>query len=140
MSVTQRRNAFERWKQANRDYYLEQKRRLASRPEYKAHRREMYKQKVDELKLLGILPRKRGRPTLYNDEERLDIKRDRARDYAMRSRATHKRSQLLENDNTPTGTSEISDRLSDISGVTAKSTQERSWPSPANWNKVPNTS
>ena len=50
---------------AHRDYYLEQKRRLATRPEYKAHRRAVYKQRTDELKLLGILPRKRGRPQMY---------------------------------------------------------------------------
>ena len=58
--IMQKRTACERWKQQNREYYLEQKRRLATRPEYKAHRREMYKQKVDELKELGILPRKMG--------------------------------------------------------------------------------
>ena len=83
----QRRVAFERWKQQNREYYLEQKRSLAARPAYKAHRRAMYKQKVDELKHLGILPRKRGRPAMYDHGEALDIKRDRARAYAMRSRA-----------------------------------------------------
>ena len=70
------------------------KRHLAARPEYKAHRREMYKQKVLELKLLGILPRKRGRPPLYNYEEALEVKRDKARDYAMRSRAAKKISHL----------------------------------------------
>ena len=89
------------------------KRRLATRPEYKAHRREMYKQKVDELKELGILPRKRGRPTMYSYEENLEIKRDRAREYATRSRAAQKRSLLLENDNnTSERSSEHSDRLS----------------------------
>ena len=86
----QKRNAGERWKQRNREYYLEHKRRLAARPEYKAHRRNMYRQKVDELKELGILPRKRGRPTMYSYEENLEIKRDRARGYAMRSRAARK--------------------------------------------------
>ena len=39
--IMQKRNAGERWKQRNREYYLEQKRRLAARPEYKAHRRDM---------------------------------------------------------------------------------------------------
>ena len=63
------------------------KRRLAARPEYKAQRRNMYKQKVDELKELGILPRKRGRPTMYSYDGKLEIKRDRAREYATRSRA-----------------------------------------------------
>ena len=40
-SVMRRRAACEKWKIAHRDYYLEKKRRLATRPEYKAHRREM---------------------------------------------------------------------------------------------------
>lgn len=37
-----RRAAVERWKLKNRDYYLEQKRRLAARPEYLAKRRALY--------------------------------------------------------------------------------------------------
>ena len=37
------RLAVERWKENNREYYLEQKRRLASRPEYLARRREQYR-------------------------------------------------------------------------------------------------
>ena len=37
-----RRQAVENWKMANYQYYLEQKRRLAHRPAYLAHRREMY--------------------------------------------------------------------------------------------------
>ena len=107
--IVQRRSACERWKQKSRDYYLEQKGRLAARPEYKAHRRYMYKQKVHELKLLGILPRKRGRPPLYNHTEALEVKRDRAREHAMRSRAAAKISHLSENDNTSESPSEISD-------------------------------
>ena len=111
--VIQKRTACERWKQQNREYYLEQKRRLAARPEYKAHRRDMYRQKVDALKELGILPRKRGRPTMYSYEEALEIKRDRARGYATRSRAAQKRSLLIVNDNnTSESSSENSDRLS----------------------------
>ena len=35
----------ERWKRAHYAYYLAQKRRLAARPEYLAHRREMYRAK-----------------------------------------------------------------------------------------------
>ena len=120
--IMQKRTACERWKQQNREYYLEQKRRLAGRPEYKAHRREMYRQKVAELNMLGILPRKRGRPLMYSYEEALEIKRDRARDYATRSRAANRRSLLLENDNndnTHKSPSEISDRLSNSSWGTA---------------------
>ena len=107
--IMQRRVAFERCKQHNKDYYLEQKRRLSARPAYNAHRREMYKQKVDELKLLGILPRKRGRPIMYDHGEALEIKRDRARVYAMRSRAAKTISQLIQNDNTSQTPSDISD-------------------------------
>ena len=44
----------------------------------------MYRQKVDELKVLGILPRKQGRPTMYVHGEALEINRDRAREYAKR--------------------------------------------------------
>ena len=110
--IMQKRTACERWKQQNREYYLEQKRRLAARPEYKARRREMYRQKVNELTLLGILPRKRGRPTMYSHEEALQIKRDRAREHQTRLRAAQKRSLLLENDNTSESSSEIFDRLS----------------------------
>ena len=40
-----RRASVEKWKSAHREYYLEQKRRLARRPEYLAHRREMYRAK-----------------------------------------------------------------------------------------------
>ena len=36
------RVAVERWKSSNYQYYLAQKRRLAARPEYLAHRRAMY--------------------------------------------------------------------------------------------------
>ena len=36
------RAACERWKKANYEYYLAQKRECAHRPEYLAHRREMY--------------------------------------------------------------------------------------------------
>ena len=45
LKVSKRRHAVERWKLNNREYYLEQKRRLAHRPEYLQHRREMYKAK-----------------------------------------------------------------------------------------------
>ena len=44
----EQQTAMQRWKEKHRDYYLAQKRRLAARPEYKAHRREMYRAKVEE--------------------------------------------------------------------------------------------
>ena len=37
------REAVEKWKNNNREYYLMEKARLAARPEYLAKRREMYK-------------------------------------------------------------------------------------------------
>jgi hypothetical protein len=84
--VLKRRAACERWKTRNRDYYLEQKRRLASRPEYLQHRREMYKARVDELKELGILPRRQGRPRMYTGPEAIEMKRQRTREAMARYR------------------------------------------------------
>ena len=43
--ILKKRQAVERWKANNYTYYLLQKRTLASRPEYKAHRRKMYREK-----------------------------------------------------------------------------------------------
>ena len=40
---TRHRAAVERWKYAHYEYYLWQKRQLATRPEYLAHRRAMYR-------------------------------------------------------------------------------------------------
>ena len=84
---SQRKSSVERWKENNRTYYLAQKRRLASRPEYKALRRERYRDHVEELTLLGILPRKRGRPTMYEGAEATEMKRQRAREASSRYRA-----------------------------------------------------
>ena len=119
-SVTRRRAAVEKWKTNHREYYLNQKRNLANRPEYKAHRREMYKAKTDELKLLGILPRKRGRPMLYIGPEALEMKRQRAREAAARHRLKTI-SQLQENVNSSESSSQGSDRRSDYSGYTTQS-------------------
>ena len=75
--ILKKRAAVNHWKANNYTYYLEQKRTLAARPEYKAHRRQMYKERTDELKLLGILPRKRGRPMMYEpgSMEAVEVKR-----------------------------------------------------------------
>ena len=107
-SVMRRRTACEKWKMAHREYYLDQKRRLATRPEYRAHRRDMYKEKTDQLKLLGILPRKRGRPLMYVGPEALEMKRERAREAAARYRLKII-SQLQEKDESSTSSSEKSD-------------------------------
>ena len=42
------RDAVEKWKENNREYYLMQKRMLASRPEYLAIRRERYRARKND--------------------------------------------------------------------------------------------
>ena len=123
-SVMRRRAACEAWKIRNRDRYLTQKRNLANRPEYKAHRRAMYKQQTDELKLLGLLPRRRGRPQMYVGPEALEMKRQRAREAAARYRARQLFSQRIQKDESTTTSApecESSDRCSDYSGDTTQS-------------------
>ena len=95
--VLKRRAAVERWKANNRGYYLQQKRALSARPAYKAHRREIYHAKRQELIDEGLAPRKLGRPQLYFGEEAIEIKRERAREAAARYRARKLLSQLTEN-------------------------------------------
>ena len=119
--ILKRRQAVERWKANNYNYYLAQTRSLAARPEYRARRREMYREKTDELKLLGILPRKRGRPRMYEGSEAIEMKRRRAREAMARYRL-RKLSQLKEKDNYDTASTpecESSDRSSDSSGCSA---------------------
>ena len=96
--IFKQRQAVERWKANNRGKYLEQKRTLAARPEYKAHRREMYKVKTEELRILGILPRKRGRPQMYSGSEAAEMKRQRSREAMVRYRL-RTISRLNEKDN-----------------------------------------
>ena len=57
------RAAVERWKANNREYYLTQKRSLASRPEYLAHRRGVYLKKRQVMRESGLLPKRRVQPT-----------------------------------------------------------------------------
>ena len=57
------RAAVERWKANNREYYLTQKRSLASRPEYLAHRRAVYQKRRQVMRESGLLPKKRVQPT-----------------------------------------------------------------------------
>ena len=124
---SQRKTSLEKWKDVHREYYLAQKRRLAARPEYKALRRERYRAHVEELTLLGILPRKRGRPALYEGTEAIEMKRQRAREASSRYRAKII-SQRLEKDeyeSNSTG-SESCNRSSDSSGSSADSAEERS--------------
>ena len=85
--VLRKRAAVERWKVQNRERYLKQKRELSSRPEYKAHRRELYHAKRQALIAAGFAPKKQGRPRLYTVEEAAERKRQRAREYAKRIRS-----------------------------------------------------
>ena len=126
MQSNQRKSALEKWKENNREYYLAQKRRLAAMPAYKALRRERYRVHVEELTLLGILPRKRGRPTMYEGTEATEMKRQRAREASARYRAKLI-SQRLEKDEYESETaSETSDPGSDSTGQSADGPAERS--------------
>ena len=69
----------ERWKATHREYHLAQKRQLASRPEYVAHRRAVYAARQAELREASILPRSKGRPQLYEGAEAVERYRERAR-------------------------------------------------------------
>ena len=86
MTVLKRRRAVERWKATHREYYLAQKRQLASRPEYLARRRAMYAAQQAELRSAGILPRPKGRPRLYEGADALERRRERARINSARYR------------------------------------------------------
>ncbi len=85
--ILKRRAAMERWKEKNREYYLQQKRDLSARPEYRAKMRARYASQQAELREAGILPRRLGRPRLYEGEEAIEMKRHRPREAAARYRA-----------------------------------------------------
>ena len=125
-SNSHRKSALEKWKDTHREYYLAQKRKLAARPSYLAHRRERYRAHVDELTLLGILPRKRGRPTMYEGTEATEMKRQRAREASSRYRAKII-SQRLEKDEYESETaSQDSSGPSDSSRSSTDGPEERS--------------
>ena len=126
--ASQRKSSLEKWKEAHREYYLAQKRRLAARPEYKAHRREMYREKVEELTLLGILPRKRGRPQMYLGEAALEMRRHRAREASMRYRARRISLQEEKDEHESETASEGGNRSSSSDGSSADGPEERNWP------------
>ena len=88
--VLKRRAAVERWKAQHREYYLAQKRALSSRPEYRARRREIYKEQRAALIADGLAPRKRGRPRLYAEEEALEARRQTNREASARWRLKQK--------------------------------------------------
>ena len=118
--VLKRRAAVERWKANNREYYLQQKRDLSARPEHRAKMRARYASQQAELREAGILPLKLGRPLLYEGQEAIDMKRQRAREAAARYRTRQLFSQVEENDESKNTTEcENSDRSSDSSGRSA---------------------
>ena len=81
------RAASEQWKRLNYEYYLMQKRILSSRPEYKAHRRMKYREKIQSLRVKdNYLPPVRGRPRIYNSEEAAARRRETARSWAVQKR------------------------------------------------------
>ncbi len=80
-TILKRRQAVERWKTNNREYYLAQKRHLSSRPEYLAHRRDMYATRQAELREQGVLPKPMGRPRLYDVDEGLMRSKERSARY-----------------------------------------------------------
>lgn len=84
--MLKRRAAVERWKVRHREYYLRQKRELSSRPEYRAKVRARYHAHKAEFMDAGILPKKRGRPRLYDGEEAREMRRQRAREASARYR------------------------------------------------------
>lgn len=108
--VLKRRAAIERWKTNNREYYLQQKRELSARPEYRARMRARYHEQQAVLREAGILPRKLGRPRLYEGQEALERKREIQREATARYRSKIF-SQLQEKDESTTSetTSEDTD-------------------------------
>ena len=80
-----------KWKNANRAYYLCQKRALSARESYKAHRRAKYREKMQRLREAEdyVCP-KRGRPTLYSPMQALQRRRAAARSWAAARRLKEK--------------------------------------------------
>ena len=131
MQSNQRKSALEKWKEAHREYYLAQKSRLAARPEYKALRRERYKANVEELTLLGILPRKRGRPAMYEGAEATEMRRQRAREASSRYRARLLSLRTEKDEYESETASESCNRSSSSDGSPAQCPEERDWLGPA---------
>ena len=127
MQSNQKKTPLEKWKEAHREYYLAQKRRLASRPEYLLLRRERYRAHVEELTLLGILPRKRGRPQMYEGTEATEMKRQRAREASARYRAKTISLRTKKDEYESETASENCNRSSSSDGSSTDGPQERYW-------------
>ena len=142
LHIVRRRATVERWKAKNRDRYLEQKRQLSSRPEYKARRRELYRQHVQELTELGILPRPRGRPRLYEEgsQEALEARREKGRRASAHYHERQKQSLACKKDEYKSESgSENSDFGRYCRGSAAEGTPLWDWPGPANRGEIPYT-
>jgi hypothetical protein len=107
--ILKRRQAVERSKANNREYYPQQKRELNSRPEYRAKMRLRYAAERAELKDAGILPRKMGRPRRYDGQEAIDMQRQRVREASARYKSRQLLSQVQEKDESTKSTSPSSD-------------------------------
>ena len=123
------RVAAERWKQANYEYYLIQKRGLSTRPSYRAHRRQKYREKQITLRASeGYVPPVRGRPRIYSPCQARQRRRDTARTWASTRRAKEKisgKENYQQDVNTTPTTSEESHRRRHSSGGATQSRQER---------------
>ena len=85
------RAASEHWKTQNYEYYILQKRALSSRPSYKAHRRDMYKEKMNSHRAAeGYVAPQRGRPRIYSSTEARRRRRETAREWAAAHRLKNK--------------------------------------------------
>ena len=123
------RAASERWKQANYEYYLQQKRSLSTRPSYRAHRRQKYREKQITLRASeGYVPPVRGRPRIYSPGQARQRKRETARTWASTRRAKEKisgKENYQQDVNTTPSTSEGSHRRSHTARGATPGWQER---------------
>ena len=70
------RASVEKWKLAHYEYYLAQKRRLAARPEYLSHRRDLYRAKRSTREQMDLSTIQNS----LNDSETIQQKSDRPAD------------------------------------------------------------
>ena len=121
------RAASERWKKANYEYYLQQKRSLSTRPSYRAHRRQKYREKQITLRATeGYVPPVKGRPRIYTPSSARQRRRETARIWASTRQAKEKisgKDKYLQDVNTPS--SESSDRRCYTSRGSTPGRQER---------------
>ena len=100
------RAASEHWKANNYQYYILQKRALSSRPSYKAHRRKMYREKMNSIRATeDYVAPQRGRPRTYSPTTAARRRRETAREWAAAHRLSENissKENYQHNDNTTT--------------------------------------